>query len=67
MAYEMAAKLMVNPDSDFWFERIKLLNENVKKQQVIGIEKFVEYSYDWFLGYPYTVNNSEIYDEDLIY
>jgi DGQHR domain-containing protein len=67
MAYEMASKLMLNPDSDFWFERIKLLNENVKKQQVIGIEKFVEYSYDWFLGYPYTVNNLEIYDEDLIF
>ena len=54
MAYEMAANLMTlgNP---LWDEKIKILDQNVKQQQVIGIEKWVEYTHPWFLDYPYTV------------
>ena len=35
--------------------KIKILDQNVKQQQVIGIEKWVEYTYPWFLDYPYTI------------
>ena len=67
MAYEMAARLLHVSTSGFWEERIKFLNENVKQQQVIDIEKYVEYTYSWFLDYPYTVNNTRGMDDEEIF
>lgn len=54
LSYKMAAELMLNSDSGFWVDRIKFLDQNTKTQQVIDIEKWVEYSYKWFQDYPYT-------------
>ena len=67
VAYEMAARMLHLSSSGFWNERIKFLNENVKQQQVIDIEKYVEYTFDWFLDYPYTVNNIREYDDEEIF
>jgi len=56
MSYEMASYLMIhgNPLLDC---KIKLLEQNVQQQQIIDIEKWVEFSYDWFLNYPYNVTS----------
>ena len=67
MAYEMAAKILSESTSGFWKERIKFLNENVKQQQIIDIEKYVEYTYDWFLNYPYTVSSPKGYTTEIIF
>lgn len=66
-AYEMAARLLYLSTNGFWTERIKFLNENVRQQQVIDIEKYVEYTYGWFLNYPYTINNIRDFDDDDIF
>tara|TARA_B110000444_G_C18762013_1_gene558032 strand:+ start:144 stop:1031 length:888 start_codon:yes stop_codon:yes gene_type:complete len=62
----MAARLVSGTKSQFWHERIKFLKENVKQQQVIDIEKYVEYTFNWFLEYPYAINNSrDLSDDDI--
>jgi len=63
MSYDMAARLLLNSSSDFWDDKIKFLKQNTKTQQVIDIEKWVEYSFEWFLGYPYTVERGFTDDE----
>ena len=58
ISYEMAARLLLNSSSDLLDDGIKFLKQNTKTQQVIDIEKWVEYSFEWFLGYPYTVESN---------
>lgn len=67
MAYEMAANILSESTSSFWNERIKFLNENVKQQQIIDVEKYVEFTYDWFLNYPYTISSPKNYTSEIIF
>ena len=66
MSYELASYLMLsaNPLVD---SKIKLLEQNVQQQQIIDIEKWVEFSYDWFLNYPYNVSSPHTHEwEELV-
>ena len=62
-SYELAAKLLLR--SPFWEQRIKLLEQNKKDNQVIGIEKWIQFSYDWFTEYPYPYQTP--YDDNHIF
>jgi DGQHR domain-containing protein len=61
-SYELAAKLLLS--TPFWSERIKLLKQNTETNQVIDIEKWIEYSVDWFTNYPYA-SSSPYNGEDI--
>jgi len=66
MSYELASYLMLsaNPLVD---SKIKLLEQNVQQQQIIDIEKWVEFSYDWFLNNPYNVSSPHTHEwEELV-
>lgn len=63
LSYQMAARLMLDSDNGFWDDRIKFLDQNTKTQQVLDIEKWVEYSFKWFQDYPYTWHNTMSEDD----
>lgn len=52
LTYELASRLSVF--SEFWNKRIKILDQNRYQGQVLDIEKWMEFTYDWFSDYPYT-------------
>jgi len=65
LSYETAAKLVRN--SELWERKIKILDQNTSRGQVLGISKWLEFSYNWFSDYPYTIHNNlnsdQMYDE----
>ena len=50
MAYDLAAKMLI--ESEFWEKKIKILDQNKAQNQVLDIEKWLTYTYQWFEDYP---------------